>query len=1083
MASVTELRRVVDIRAKTTGVKEAAGDLKKLDAAYAGVTVESAKMEKATLSVDRQFAALQRRIDPTFRATERLAAAERTLNAAQAQGLITLARKNELLALSAVQSDRAAAASVRLAGASRLGFAGLASGLSAIGGFVLLSAANDAIKLAGELVDTADKIGITTKALQELKFAGAQTGVEFSEMSGALSFFNKAIGEASRGGGDLVKILKANGVEVRDQSGAIRPLNDLLGDYADLVQNAASAQDRTTLVTKAFGRANDELIVLLSGGRAALAGYAAEADRTGQILDEALLRKAEEIGDRWEAWTSRMVVGFQSLVLSVVAGVDTMTTKLDTWLAKLEQAGGVQLGGGVTFGAGDPLLDSINAADPFRMPTSGKGSLAEDIALTNELATSVASVNQELANTAAVQTIVPTLESTAKATKDVIDLVPLMGSGFDEIKQKLEANQKAAEGFAGALASGLLKGEGLIGSLGNALGGLSSKLGDFASDLVDKLGIGGTIGKLVSGVAGGLVGSLVSAIPDLIGSIFGGSDRAEEKAAAEARRSALATLKEDVKSLSEIMAGDGGDSVTAAIRDTKEQVLEYVKELRAAGKDNAADKLLEQFKRYRKELLAEAKKMRQDDVLGRRMGFRDRLFDATNDTSTLEGQLAAFDRQAQREREQEIAAGGQALAALEKALAAERLGIMQDFNDAATEEAKQAAEEINRTARSIVDYVNGLNTGSGSSLSPQDRLAAAQSAYNSQIALAQGGNAGAQATITQYADDLINAARDFYASSENFQSIFNTVKGQLLGLPAVGQATDPVVIELAKVLQAIQATTTAVGGTTTAVQGTTTAVGGTTTAVDAQDPQLIATAAGVAPLNTSLAAVNSSLGTVDYSLFTLNQSITSQTGLIGGIKALNKTLKDDSRVLINFEKEKFWNPVKALLEDIAKNTDEKGKTKVNVPKPGDNPPNPSDDPFYQGGSDTGGAAMGGIIGRLASGGLVGNGVWNRDSVRARYAGGGDIMLAGGEGVINAAATRMIGPSIIDLINRTGRLPDNDNGRYFADQNRVLMAGFRAMIETLQAEITMLRGEVRRSGEGTTRAVRDKPEPKPATKVA
>jgi hypothetical protein len=120
-----------------------------------------------------------------------------------------------------------------------------------------------------------------------------------------------------------------------------------------------------------------------------------------------------------------------------------------------------------------------------------------------------------------------------------------------------------------------------------------------------------------------------------------------------------------------------------------------------------------------------------------------------------------------------------------------------------------------------------------------------------------------------------------------------------------------------------------------------------------------------------------------------------------------------------------------------------------------------------------GAATGGIIGRYAPGGIVGNGIWNRDSVLARYAGGGDIMLAGGEGVINAAATSMIGPSVIELMNRTGRVPMPDNGRHFDTQNRVLMAGFRAMVESNEA----LRVEVRRlraATDGTTRAIERKP---------
>nr|WP_281414951.1 phage tail length tape measure family protein [Azospirillum picis] len=68
---------------------------------------------------------------------------------------------------------------------------------------------------------------------------------------------------------------------------------------------------------------------------------------------------------------------------------------------------------------------------------------------------------------------------------------------------------------------------------------------------------------------------------------------------------------------------------------------------------------------------------------------------------------------------------------------------------------------------------------------------------------------------------------------------------------------------------------------------------------------------------------------------------------------------------------------------------------------------------------------GGIVGGYEGGGLVGNGVWGRDSVLARYARGGMIALAGGEGVLTAPATAAIGADVVDYINRNHALPSND----------------------------------------------------------
>lgn len=176
------------------------------------------------------------------------------------------------------------------------------------------------------------------------------------------------------------------------------------------------------------------------------------------------------------------------------------------------------------------------------------------------------------------------------------------------------------------------------------------------------------------------------------------------------------------------------------------------------------------------------------DIAARRLAYQDRLFNALNDTSTLEGQLAAYDRQALRDREAEFKAGNEAIVDLEAAQMAERFNIIRDFNQKALDDQKRAVEEARsyweRFSRKIKEYLDGLRAGSGSPLSPEARLAAAQSQYNAERALAQGGNRDALDSITKYADDFLNAARDFYGSSVGFQDVFTQIQNQLGALPA-----------------------------------------------------------------------------------------------------------------------------------------------------------------------------------------------------------------------------------------------------------------------------------------------------------
>jgi Ca2+-binding EF-hand superfamily protein len=187
------------------------------------------------------------------------------------------------------------------------------------------------------------------------------------------------------------------------------------------------------------------------------------------------------------------------------------------------------------------------------------------------------------------------------------------------------------------------------------------------------------------------------------------------------------------------------------------------------------------------EKAAEALKRTVDQLASAKQSLGDRLFNATNDPSTLFGAIAAQERQFAQERLAEERAGGELLLDLQETQLAERLRLLQDFSDKAAEAEKQRYEEarnfLDSFARTIKDFISNLKTGAQSPLSPQARLSQAQADYNAQLTLAQGGNRDAMSSITTYATNLLEAGKAFYASSAAFQTIFSTVTSQLGALP------------------------------------------------------------------------------------------------------------------------------------------------------------------------------------------------------------------------------------------------------------------------------------------------------------
>lgn len=210
----------------------------------------------------------------------------------------------------------------------------------------------------------------------------------------------------------------------------------------------------------------------------------------------------------------------------------------------------------------------------------------------------------------------------------------------------------------------------------------------------------------------------------------------------------------------------------------------------------------------------EQEKRRTEEVQKLSESLSDRAFKAVNDNSTLQGKLAEFDLETFRERESLERDFSELIPQLDQTRLAERVRLERDFNEQAIAAEKQALQErqdlINQAAANITQYVNSILSGPESALSASQRLSQAQAAFNSQLALAQSGNTAAAGGITQFAENLRKAARDFFGSSSGYQTIQNQIVNSLLALPAVQASTDPVVNALRDVLTASQQTRDAV---------------------------------------------------------------------------------------------------------------------------------------------------------------------------------------------------------------------------------------------------------------------------------
>lgn len=254
------------------------------------------------------------------------------------------------------KTDRAIKASRRSIDGMSVSFgklAGMAKTFAATFGGVALSAGltglsssiADLVADASKLAKTADLIGISTDDLQRIQYGFGLAGVSISEAETALQQFGKRLSEAESKGGLLADILAKNGVSLRNARGEMKPLVQLLEEYADLMKNAKSSQDRLSLANEAFGRSGNTMILALRGGADGVRDLMGEVEEAGGVLDEELLRKMEVIDDRFAELTHTIGTNLKSAILSAVSGVDELVQSIQNsglveWINEIENAGG-----------------------------------------------------------------------------------------------------------------------------------------------------------------------------------------------------------------------------------------------------------------------------------------------------------------------------------------------------------------------------------------------------------------------------------------------------------------------------------------------------------------------------------------------------------------------------------------------------------------------------------------------------------------------------------------------------------------------------------------------------------------------
>lgn len=177
----------------------------------------------------------------------------------------------------------------------KTGFAILAA--SAVTGG-LIAATKNGLEYASSLGEVSKQLGVTTKALQEFRYAATQTGVAEGEMDAALARLSRTIGDAASGSKEAAALFQRMGISIRDAQGNVRDTGDILPEVASAYQKLGSEAERAALAYDVFGKSGQKLGPLLAEGSAGLNRLRQDAHELGLVLSDEVINSADETADK-----------------------------------------------------------------------------------------------------------------------------------------------------------------------------------------------------------------------------------------------------------------------------------------------------------------------------------------------------------------------------------------------------------------------------------------------------------------------------------------------------------------------------------------------------------------------------------------------------------------------------------------------------------------------------------------------------------------------------------------------------------------------------------------------------------------
>jgi hypothetical protein len=181
--------------------------------------------------------------------------------------------------------------------------------------------------------ETARRAGVSLQQFQELRIGFAASGVSGPEFDKGIGSLAASLNEARQTENDLTKLLDDNNVRYKDRNGQIISTNAALEIAAQLIQNAATEQDKIK-IAEAFSLP-ESFISTLERGIEGLRKAGDVGRESGGIIDAELVAKAKAFDDAWNSTWASWGAYAKASILSAGQGISSLIQRWEVFASSI----------------------------------------------------------------------------------------------------------------------------------------------------------------------------------------------------------------------------------------------------------------------------------------------------------------------------------------------------------------------------------------------------------------------------------------------------------------------------------------------------------------------------------------------------------------------------------------------------------------------------------------------------------------------------------------------------------------------------------------------------------------------------